>query len=64
VSSSCGELTRKASWQMAGKIKVIVIISGFTNSQKFSWMNRLLVAGESEFDPAAQQFRVTANDWI
>jgi hypothetical protein len=47
-----------------GKIKGMVIFSGFTNSQKLSWMNRLLVAGESEFDPAAQQFRVTGYEWI
>ena len=47
-----------------GKIKGIVIMSGFTNSQKLSWMNSLLTAGESEFDPAAQQFRVTSNEWI
>jgi hypothetical protein len=42
------------------KIKGMIIVSGFTNSQKLSWMNSLLVAGESEFDPASQQFRVTA----
>ncbi|MDQ3718075.1 MAG: hypothetical protein M3311_02845 [Thermoproteota archaeon] len=46
-----------------GKIEGIVIISGFTSSQKLSWMNRLLLAGESEFDPTAQQFRVTAYEW-
>ena len=47
-----------------GKIKGIVIMSGFTNSQKLSWMNSLLTAGESEFDPAAQQFRVTGYEWV
>jgi hypothetical protein len=47
-----------------GKIKGIVILSGFTNSQKLSWMNSLVMAGESEFDPAVQQFRVTAYEWI
>jgi hypothetical protein len=47
-----------------GKIKGMVIFSGFTNSQTLSWMNRLLVAGESEFDPAAQQFRVMGYEWI
>jgi hypothetical protein len=46
------------------KIRGIIIGSGFTNSQKLSWMNSLLVAGESEFDPAAQQFRVTGYEWI
>ena len=43
-----------------GKIRGMVMVSGFTNSQKLSWMNSLVVAGESEFDPAAQQFRTTA----
>ena len=47
-----------------GKTKGIVILSGFTNSQKLSWMNRLLMILESEFDPAAQQFRTTAYEWI
>ncbi len=47
-----------------GKMKGMIIVSGFTNSQKLSWMNALLVAGESEFDPAAQQFRVTGYEWI
>ncbi|HEX6282355.1 MAG TPA: hypothetical protein VFZ67_09030, partial [Nitrososphaera sp.] len=46
------------------KMKGMIIVSGFTNSQKLSWMNSLLVAGESEFDPAAQQFRVTGYEWI
>jgi hypothetical protein len=47
-----------------GKFKGMIIVSGFTNSQKLSWMNSLLVVGESEFDPAAQQFRVTGYEWI
>jgi hypothetical protein len=47
-----------------GKTKGTFIMSGFTNSQRLSWMNTLLVAGESEFDPAAQQFRVTGYEWI
>jgi hypothetical protein len=46
------------------KIKGLIILSGFTNSQKLSWMNGLLVVGETEFDPAAQQFRVTGYEWI
>ena len=35
-----------------GKIRGLVMVSGFTNSQKLSWMNSLVIAGESEFDPA------------
>ena len=47
-----------------GKIKGMVMVSGFTNSQKLSWMNKLLMILESEFDPAAQQLRATAYEWI
>lgn len=46
-----------------GKIKGMVMVSGFTNSQKLSWMNRLLMILESEFDPTALQFRTTAYEW-
>ena len=42
------------------KIKGRVIVSGFTKSEKLSWMNRLIMIMESEFDPASQQFRITA----
>jgi hypothetical protein len=42
----------------------MIIASGFTNPQKFSWMNTLLMVGESESNPATQQFRVTGYEWI
>ena len=54
----------KAAEGGGGKIKGTFIMSGFTNSQRLSWMNTLLAAGESEFNPAAQQFRVTGYEWI
>lgn len=38
-----------------GKIKRMVMVSGLTNSEKLSWMNRLLMIIESEFDLGAQQ---------
>ena len=47
-----------------GKWKGMIIASGFTNPQKFSWMNTLLMVGESESNPATQQFRVTGYEWI
>jgi hypothetical protein len=47
----------------SGKIKGLVMVSGFTNSQKLSWMNSLIMALEAEFDPAALQFRATAYEW-
>jgi hypothetical protein len=46
-----------------GKIKGMVMVSGFTNSQKLSWMNSLIMLLESEFDPIAQQFRTTGYEW-
>jgi hypothetical protein len=46
-----------------GKIKGMVIVSAFTNSQRFSWINSLIMVLESEFDPAAMQFRTTAYEW-
>jgi hypothetical protein len=46
-----------------GKIKGMVMVSGFTNSQKLSWINNLIMALESEFDPADLQFRTTAYEW-
>jgi hypothetical protein len=39
------------------------MVSGFTNSEKLSWMNRLIMILESEFDPTALQFRTTAYEW-
>ena len=53
----------KSKVAQGGKFKGLVMVSGFTNSQKLSWMNSLIMALESEFDPQAQQFRVTAYEW-
>jgi hypothetical protein len=46
------------------KWKGVIIGSGFTNSQKFSWMNSLLMIGEGESDPATQQFRIVWYEWV
>jgi hypothetical protein len=46
-----------------GKIRGLVMVSGYTNSQKLSWMNKIILALESEFDPMAQKFRTTAYEW-
>jgi hypothetical protein len=43
-----------------GRAKGVVIVSGFTRSQKLSWMNKTIIALESEYDPVAQQFKGTA----
>jgi hypothetical protein len=31
------------------------MVTGFTNSQKLSWMNNLIMALELEYDPASQK---------
>jgi hypothetical protein len=53
----------KSRLEDSGKIKGMIMASGFTNSQKLSWMNRLLMILESEFDQAAQEFGTTAYEW-
>jgi hypothetical protein len=46
-----------------GKVRGLIIVTGFTNSQKLSWMNNLIMALESEFDPSSQKFKITAYEW-
>jgi hypothetical protein len=46
-----------------GKVKGLTIVTGFANSQKLSWMNNLIIALESEYDPASQKFKTTAYEW-
>ncbi len=46
-----------------GKVKGITIVTGFSNSQKLSWMNNLLLVLESEIDPQSQKFKTTGYEW-
>ena len=46
-----------------GKVKGLVMLSAYTNSQKLSWINNLVMALEGEFDPPTQQFKTTAYEW-
>ena len=46
-----------------GKVKGLIIVTGFTNSRKLSWMNNLVMALESEFDRASQRFKIIAYEW-
>jgi hypothetical protein len=46
-----------------GKVKGLIIVTGFTNSQKLSWMNNLIMALETEFDPTSQKFKITGYEW-
>ncbi|HEX2471969.1 MAG TPA: hypothetical protein VHJ59_04400 [Nitrososphaera sp.] len=55
---------QKAKLADDGKRRGMIIASGFTNSQKLSWMNSLLMVRETESDPATQQFRITWYEWI
>lgn len=46
-----------------GKTKGLVIVSGFSNSQKLSWMNNLVIVIDAQYDQATQQFKGTAYEW-
>jgi hypothetical protein len=46
-----------------GKVKGLIIVTGFANSKKLSWMNNLIMALESEFDPESKMFKITAYEW-
>src|SRR5918995_307697 len=41
-----------------GKVRGLIIVTGFTNLQKLSWMNNLIMALESEFDPESKSFKI------
>jgi hypothetical protein len=47
-----------------GKMRGIVTVTGYTNSQKYSWMNSLIIAIESEFDTATQKLKNTGYAWV
>jgi hypothetical protein len=46
-----------------GRVKGLIIVTGFANSQKLSWMNNLIMALESEFDPESKKFKITGYEW-
>lgn len=45
------------------KIKGLVIISTFTNSQKLSWINNLIILAESEVHLSSLEFEIVAYEW-
>ena len=53
----------KTKMVKGGKFKGLTMMTGFTNSQKLSWMNNLVIALELETDPASQKFKATAYEW-
>ena len=46
-----------------GKFKGLTMMTGFTNSQKLSWMNNLIIALDLETNPESQKFKATAYEW-
>jgi hypothetical protein len=46
-----------------GRIKGIVMVTGFSHSQKLSWMNNMIFVLESETDSQSQKFKNTAYEW-
>ena len=46
-----------------GKFKGLTMMTGFTNSQKLSWMNNLIIALDLETNPTSQTFKATAYEW-
>jgi hypothetical protein len=53
----------KSKMSQDGKSRGLVMASGYSNSQKLSWLNQLIIVAESEFDPALGQFKSTAYEW-
>jgi hypothetical protein len=46
-----------------GKFKGVTMMTGFSNSQKLSWMDNLIIALDLETNPASQTFKATAYEW-
>jgi hypothetical protein len=46
-----------------GKFKGLTMMTGFTNSQRLSWMNNLIIALDIETDPESQKFKANAYEW-
>jgi hypothetical protein len=46
-----------------GKIKGLNIMTGFTNSQKLSWMNNLVIVIEIDGSVSSLKFKATGYEW-
>jgi hypothetical protein len=53
----------KSRVKEGGGSKGVVIVSGYTNSQKLSWLTGQIIVIESETDASFQQYRGTAYEW-
>lgn len=47
----------------SGKIKGLNIMTGFTNSQKLSWMNNLIIVLEIDASVSSMKFKATGYEW-
>jgi hypothetical protein len=45
------------------KFKGSVLVTGYSNSQKLSWINNIIILLESEFDSASQKFKTEGYEW-
>jgi len=46
-----------------GKIRGLNLVTGFTNSQKLSWMNNLIIVVELAGSVYSEEFSATAYEW-
>ncbi len=46
-----------------GKIKGLTIVTGFTNSEKLTWMNNLIFALEVDGSTLSNEFKAVAYEW-
>jgi len=47
-----------------GKIKGLNIMTGFTNSQKLSWMNNIIIVIEIYGSVSSMKFKASGYEWI
>lgn len=47
-----------------GKIKGLNIMTGFTNSQKLSWMNSLIIVIAINGSISSMEFKANGYEWI
>jgi hypothetical protein len=54
---------RNGGGSSGDKIKSLIIVSAFTNSQKLSWINNLIMALEAERDLVSHHSKTVAYEW-
>ena len=46
-----------------GKIRGLNLVTGFTNSQKLTWMNNIIIVVELDGSVYSEEFTATAYEW-